>query len=122
LTALSHSIKNSDSKRSHLQLRSQLPNTHEKSIVGNIIYAMGIGLLVNLASINEILKATKDSNISCGKLDDEFNSLITVLRLVQFGAVVGGLSTQEILLNAKRDLIGTYEKDCEDGMWLAVVS
>ena len=83
---------------------------------------MCIGLLVNLASINEILEATEDGNISCGKLDDEFNSLITVLRLVQFGAVVGGLSTKEIFLNAERDLIGTYEKNGEDGVWFAVVS
>lgn len=83
---------------------------------------MCIGLLVDLASINEILEATKDSNVSCRKLDDEFNSLVTVLRLVQFGAVIRGLSTKEILLNAKGDLIETYEKNGEDGVWLAVVS
>lgn len=117
LATFSHDIKNSDAQWSHSQTRSQLPNAHEKRVIRNILSTC---LIIDTAGIDEVLEASKCSNIGIRKLDEELNLILLAL-LRELFAIVRRLGTKEILLDAKGDLFGSYEDDCEDRMRVTVV-
>jgi hypothetical protein len=116
LTAFSHDIKNSDAQGSHSQTGRQLPNTHKKRVIRDILSTC---LIVDRTSKNEVLEASECSSIGVRKLNEKLN-LILLTRLRELVAVVRRLGTKEILLDTKGNLFGSYEDDDEDRMRVTV--
>lgn len=116
LTTFSHSIKNSNAQWSHSQPCRQLPDAHKKRVIRNFFSTR---LVIDCTSIDEVLEASECSNIGVLKLDKELNFILLSL-LRELLAVIRGLSTKKILLDAERDLFGSYEDDDEDRMGITI--
>jgi hypothetical protein len=116
LTTFSHSIKNSNAQWSHSQTCRQLPNAHKKRVVRDFFSTR---LVIDCTSIDEVLEASECSNIGVLKLDQELNFILLSL-LRKLVAIIRRLSTKKILLDAKRDLFGSYEDDDEDRMGITI--
>ena len=77
---------------------------------------MTSSLVVDFASEEKVLEAAEDDMVGISKLEDLFDVCGSLVELLP---EVGGVSTEEILLDAERILIGTNEDDDEEWVRIA---